>query len=501
MTIRDVFDEAVAEKGASTFLGWNENGAWKTMTYAAFASRVVAVHAAVRKMLAGVVPDATGFPTRVVIMRENSPDWLALYLAVAGSGLIAVPVDPKLREDEVRHVLGDSGAALVFKDDTNLDDAIAGLTAAECRASAALWAAHKPSADSVASIIYTSGTTGRPKGAMLTHANFCANADQVFPRVMFYETDKFMLVLPLFHAFAFTLNFLMPLRKKAEIVFARNLRTVAPDIVATRPTTLMAVPLLAEMLFRFAKDVICSLRVLGVGGAPLAKATIDGLRAAGVYVLEGYGITECAPGVCYPKEETYLPGTVGVPLDGMEWRICNSDETGAGELRVKGPNVMRGYWNNPQATAEAFDEAGFYRTGDIVRTGRDGNMSICGRIKALIVNREGKNIYPEEIERVLEGDAVFADVIAVGYTKGGESGEHVGVIAVPQPDGVAKDAKLAGCSRDELASRLRKRILARCHESLADYKLPRKVEIRFAPLERTQSQKIKRYLYRRALDE
>jgi len=260
------------------------------------------------------------------------------------------------------------------------------------------------------------------------------------------------------------------------------------------------VPLLAEMLYARAKQVMSTLRVLGVGGAPISKATLEGLRADGVFVLEGYGITECSPGVAFPDEHRYVPGTVGMPLDGMEWRIVNSDETGAGELRVKGPNVMRGYWNNPVETAKAFDEDGFYCTGDIVRPVLNGNFTICGRTKALIVNREGKNIYPEEIERTIARCPSVADVIVVGYRVGGETGEHVGAIVVPNVEHLKASADRP-LTNDEIAAIVRHEVREACHAGLTEYKLPRKVDVRFVPLERTPSMKVKRFIYSRALDE
>lgn len=519
MTIRECFDEAVRTVPAKTALRWFDGENWRQLAYGELSERVLGCYAVLlREGLTARGGDS--LPLRLAIMMANSPDWLAIYLALAGSSLTAVPLDPKLRGAEARHILTDSGASVVFVDGhsepavaeaaaagwggrvvtlAELGDLVASLTPEELATARAVWAKTAPGEDTLASIIYTSGTTGVPKGACLTHGNFTANAVQTLERVPFYDTDRYLLVLPLFHAYAFTLSFVIPLMLKAEIDFARNLRTVAADIAALRPTVLMAVPLMAEMLYQRARELVATLRIVGVGGAPLAKSTIEGLMASGVKVMEGYGITECAPGVSYPRDGAYVPGTVGTPLSGIEWRICNTDETGAGELRVKGPNVMRGYWNNPGATVEAFDADGFYRTGDIVRTGLDGNLVICGRTKALIVNREGKNIYPEELERVIAHDPMFRDVLVLGYRVGGAVGEHVGVIVVPDPD--AFRAEYGALSRGAAATAVRKRVLERCRGELADYKLPRKVEVRFVPLERTPAMKIRRYLYQRALDE
>ena len=515
-TIRQFFEEAAEERGNSVFLREHDGKSWRTITYAQAHARVLCLLAGFLKL---GLTDArsSGERARIALMRENSPDWILGYLALTGCGFVVVPVDPHLKAHEAAHILTDSEASVVWADDQLtpvLDEAATPARPVSASAFAAIletltdedldsarrfWKEHVPQPDDLASIVYTSGTTGRPKGAMLTHGNFTANVDQTFSRVMFYESDHFLLVLPLFHVFAFTLDFLLPLRKRAQISFARTMRSVPADMAELHPTVFMAVPLLVEMLHAHARAQISSLRVLGVGGAPISKGTLESLIRAGVFVLEGYGITECAPGVSYPDEKRYVPGTVGAPLDGMEWRITHSDETGAGELRVKGPNVMRGYWKNPVETAKAFDEEGFYRTGDVVRPVLNGNFTICGRTKALIVNREGKNIYPEEIERTIARCPLVAEVIVVGYRVGDEVGERVGAIVVPKAEAVK--AALPSASTEETIRRIRADIQELCHASLSEYKLPRKIDVRFSPLERTAAMKVRRFVYARALDE
>jgi len=518
LTIRDFFEDAVRERPDKVFLRAHDGQSWQTQTYREVHRAVIRHLAAFLKT--GMTGDLqNGFRERLAIMRENCPEWIISYLAAACAGFIVVPVDPKLMTCEAEHILCDSGAKVVLAENRlrqvldaancsadrvyvdAFDETLRALTQEDIAVAERFWDEHRPDNDDLASIVYTSGTTGAPKGAMLSHANFTSNVEQTFKRVMFYESDHFLLVLPLFHVFAFTVDFLVPLRKMAEISFVRSMRSVVPDMMELHPTVLMAVPLLAELIYGRAKSVICLLRVLGLGGAPISMATLEGLAAAGVFVLEGYGITECSPGVAYPDEHRYVPGTVGTPLDGMEWRITDSDETGAGELRVKGPNVSRGYWNNPAETAKAFDADGFYRTGDIVRPALNGNFTICGRTKALIVNREGKNIYPEEIERTIARCVFVKDVIVVGYRMGDEIGEHVGAIVVQNIDAVAAANGGRAPANDETAARVRAEVREICHKCLTEYKLPRKVDVRFVPLERTPSMKVKRFIYARALDE
>lgn len=546
MTIRACFERFVRETPDAVFMRFHDGTDWTFWSYASVHARVLRAVAVLRRL---VPPQAGEEAPRVAIMLENAPDWLVLYLAVTGLGWTVVPLDPKLRASEVAHVLRDSGACCIFAGSRqravlervaedrapcpvavyDLPARLDAVSEVDLSAARAQWGKQEPGKETLASLIYTSGTTGRPKGAMLTHGNFMANARQTIARVPFYATDSFLNVLPLFHAFSFMGNFLLPLSVGGSTLFVRNLRTVAEDMLVLRPSVLLAVPLLAEKLYQriehgIRKSLVASglmkfalsrrflarkilerfggrMRLIGIGGAPTAHDTLRGFRQLGLCVLEGYGITECAPGVAYPSEEGYVVGSVGPVLDGMDYWIIEADETGAGELCVRGPNVTQGYWHNPEQTRAVFDAEGFYHTGDIVRADAHGNLTICGRTKALIVNREGKNIYPEEIEQALEHAPLIRDVIVLGYHVGNETGEHVGCILVPDEDAVRDHLKGRVLTQGEMAKFIRDYALGVCRASVADYKIPRKLEIRFEPLERTSSMKVRRVTYAGSLDE
>lgn len=555
MTIRDYLDNAVREVPNAVFQRFHDGREWVEKTYAEVRARVNRAAALVKRCVEEApLEDAeetasVRFPVgkRIAIMLENSPDWQVLYLAVAGSGLAVVPIDPKLRATEVKHILSDSGAMAVFygaKQHEVIEEASENLSAlikieepsaildeigADEIASAAKWYdEHRPTEDTLASLIYTSGTTGRPKGAMLTHANFTTNVAATCKRVPFYSTDNFINVLPLFHAFSFLGNFLLPLSVHGSTSFMRSLRTIAEDMLEVKPTVLLAVPLLAEKLYQridqnikksivatglfkveFARKLIArkiverfggKMRVIGIGGAPTAIETLEGFRKIGLFVLEGYGITECSPGVAYPDPKKFIPGTVGPVLDGIDYKIVNQDDSGAGELLVRGPNVTKGYWRNPEQTRAAFDEEGYYKTGDIIRL-VNGCVKICGRTKALIVNREGKNIYPEEIEHALEHAPLIKDAIVVGYHIGTEVGEHVGSIIVPDEDAVKAHLKEKSLTREEISDFIVEYAQGVCRASVADYKQPRKFVVQFDPLERTSTMKVRRVVYAGMLDE
>ena len=476
-----------------------------------------------------------------------------------------MPLDPKLRANEVCHILRDSEAVAIFAG-TRLrdviDQAVAGLpgltscvwvgedsgriaaikdrvnhayealtncAAAAYDAAREWFENHIPSESTIASIIYTSGTTGKPKGAMLTHGNFTSNVLSTIERVKFYPNENFLNALPLFHSFSFTANFMVPLRIKACCSFVRSLRTVADDMKVLQPTIMFAVPLMAEKIYariteRLRKSVLArllpciglksvirkkvratfggKLRFLGIGGAPSDVEMLKGFQSIGIPVLEGYGLTECSPGVAYANLDCYTPGSIGPIIPGMEYKIIDKDSTGAGELCVKGPNVMSGYYKNEKATAEIIDADGFFHTGDLVRFNERGHICICGRRKALIVNREGKNIYPEEIEQIIERCPLIQDVIVLGYHGTGETSERVGAIIVPNAEALAQSRAEKGWTSDAQAEDfVRNEISALCRKHLADYKLPRKIIIRKEALERTSTMKVRRVTYAGTLDE
>ena len=548
MTIRETFERAVREHPDAAFQRFYDGTRWVNRTYREAYGRMLKAAAVVSRLDLGEA-DADGVRPRVAIMMENCPDWQILYLAITGAGLVVVPIDPKLRAGDVGHILADSGARAVFCGEKQLGVVVEAATAVgnypivkienpsavidmvkpeAARLAEEYLASRGPQEDDLASLIYTSGTTGRPKGAMLTHRSFMANAAQTLKRVPMFESDIFLNVLPLFHAFSFMGNFILPMSVGASTGFMRNLRTIADDMMEIKPTILLAVPLLAEKLygrikqkidrsvltsglfkFEYSRRLVAKLiverfggrmRLIGIGGAPTAIETLEGFRKIGLFVLEGYGITECAPGVAYPDPANFVPGTVGPVLDGIDWKLGPLDDTGAGELLVKGDNLMKGYWHNPEQTQEAFDEEGYYKTGDIVRI-VDGNVKICGRSKALIVSREGKNIYPEEIEHALEHAPLIKDAIVIGYRVGAEVGEHVGAIVVPDEDAVRAHLKQKTLTQDEISAFIVEYAQGVCRASVADYKQPRKYDVRFEPLERTGTMKVKRAVYKGALDE
>ena len=553
MTIRSLLEQHAQEIPDAEALRSYEGKEWVSRTFAAFLADVRRTGSAY----------GTAFALRpreenAALILQNSPTWMEVYLACSGAGVSVVPIDPKLHNDEVAYILGDSGAVVVTTDRSHLDmmraivpnlpsvravvlvdgeGAYEAIGSVPVRALAALRAdardaawydAHVATADDVASIIYTSGTTGKPKGAMLTHGNF--TADAVGALEAFNESitpaDSFLVVLPLFHAFSFCTNFVVPLLTGSGMFFVRSLYTIGEDVKLLRPTVVMGVPLLAEKIYdkidaklkaskkaqflmkvglgrlvfgAVKKGLGGRLRFMIVGGAPCPKHVLEGYKKLGITMLEGYGLTECSPVVSIAGPKCARIGTIGAKIANIEIRLAEQNAQGVGELQVKGPITMKGYWHNDAATEEAFDGE-WLKTGDLASVAEDGLITICGRKKALIVNREGKNIYPEEVESHLATDPLVADCVVIGYTIGGVPGEKVGCVVHPNMDLLAEQNGGQPVEWDKAEKLAKDHIHKRCQE-LADYKRIRKIVVSREPLVRTSIQKVKRVTYQGTLDE
>ena len=553
MTIRGLLESCAMRIPNNIALRWCEDKEWHFKTWSRF--------------LQDVRETAEGYATRfglkpheehTAIILPNHPLWMISYMAQAGAGVAVVPIDPKLHNEEVRYILEDAEVSVVTTDKAHLrmlmeiapklpklrgivivdgvifdgrkiaQADVVGLKSLMIRDGGEWYDANEAQPTDVASIIYTSGTTGKPKGAMLTHSNFLhdiVGALQCFGAKI-TEKDSFFVVLPLFHAFSFTTNFVCPMVMGAQICFMQSLRTVVQDIRTLKPSVMMAVPLLAEKIYEKIEEALQNskaarlllkmglrgpvmhmvklrlggrLRFMITGGAPCPHHVLKGFNRMHIRFLEGYGLTECSPVVSVCGPEIDAVGSIGKAIGGIEVRIADKNEAGVGELQIKGKIVMSGYWHNPEATAEAFDGE-WFKTGDLASIDENGIIYIRGRKKALIVNREGKNIYPEEVENCIAKEPCVADIIVVGYTEGGIPGERVGAIA--HPDEEWFKARNGGVLPpwEEMEKATQKAVQTRCAE-LADYKRVRKVVVYKEPLERTSVGKVRRVAYKGKLDE
>jgi len=419
---------------------------------------------------------------RVGLMLPNVPEFAVVYYGVLRAGAVVVPMNVLLKQREVAFYLSDSGARMLFAWHGFAEEAEAGArgTDAECvfvvpSEFARLISAAEPASDladrapdDTAVILYTSGTTGTPKGAELTHSNLSSNVAAVVKLHSFGEDDVLLGALPLFHSFGQTCSMNSAIAAGATLsLIARFDPGRALDIIERdRATVFQGVPTMYSAILhhpqREAFDV-STLRVCVSGGASLPAEVLRSFEEAfGCTLLEGYGLSETSPVASSNRtDRERRPGSVGMPIEGVSMRIV--DESGAdlpvgsrGEIVIRGPNVMKGYWGRPDATAEAIRD-GWFRTGDVGVMDEDGYFYVVDRLKEMII-RGGYNVYPREIEEVLYEHPAIAEAAVVGVPDD-KMGEEVGAAVVLKS------------GEDVSADELREYVKG----EVASYKYPRKI--------------------------
>ena len=372
---------------------------------------------------------------RVLFSAESSADLVTSYVAALRMGLVVIPTNTAYGPRELAHVIEDAGPVAAIVDDPAKRDAIAGLAPALHLVTPALAlrdddtpALDASAPESPALICYTSGTTGRPKGAVLSHANCLASAEGLRLAWRWSEDDRLLLALPLFHMHGLGVGLHGTLYNGSSAFLYRGFRPdeILAEVTARDATLFFGVPTMYHRLAGHPDaKALAGLRLCVSGSAPLPAALheeIEGL--SGQRVLERYGMTETLMLVSNPHDGDRRAGTVGLPLPGVDLRL----EGEPAEIQVRGPNVFDGYWQRPEANAEAFTDDGWFRTGDLGDVDADGYVSIVGRAKELIISG-GYNVYPREVEDVVRTHPDVDDVAIVGEADP-EWGERVVAYAV-----------------------------------------------------------------------
>jgi len=432
------------------------------------------------------------------ILTRNGPEFIIMFFALMRLGARAVPVNFLLKADEIAYIFRDAGAVGVLTQPAFLknvrqaakglsklrDVVVAGGRGEEALSFEALLESAGPAAgvprsadaEAVAMVIYTSGTTGKPKGAMLTHRNFVANAEQCIAMVpTLSPRDIFLCLLPMFHSFAWTVCVVLPLRLGGRIVVIESIQPfgeVIKQIMRRRATIFVAVPPIYSALLRvpFWRPMrwINPVR-LSISGAAALPGPVQQKfeKKFGVPLLEGYGLTEASPVVTLNPEKNRRLGSVGQALPGIRLRIV--DEGGqelpageVGEICVQGDNVMKGYYRQEEATREAFldEDWRWLRTGDVGRLDADGYLFISDRKKDLIIVK-GLNVYPKEVEDVLFEHPAVQEAAVIGLPD--ETGDEIIRAYVTLKAGVSVD---------------KQELMKLCRSKLAPYKCPKDLEIR-----------------------
>jgi long-chain acyl-CoA synthetase len=487
---------------------------------------------------------------RVAILSTNMPNWAVAYFSITFMGAVAVPVLPDFSVTEVANVLEHSGAKAIFissgllnkiegfksymlKTGLIMEDfsiLFSEIKISEFNPESIPAREYNVEEDDLASIIYTSGTTGRSKGVMLTHKNISFNA--LKGRKIHYldETDRFLSVLPLSHTYENTLGLILPMLCGACVYYLRKPPTPAvllPALEVVKPTAMLTVPLIIEkiyynkilpaftdkLLMRFLykipflrkkfnqiagkkllKTFGGELKFFGVGGAKLNRTVEKFLSEAKFPYAVGYGLTETAPLLAGANPRNTIPESTGPAIEDIELKINNPDpKTGEGEIWARGANVMKGYYKEPEITAQVITPDGWFKTGDLGVLDSKNNLFIKGRLKNMIVGASGENIYPEEIESVINNFRFVVESLVIQ-----QKGKLVAYVHLNMEELEKKYQHLKHDmsekyeeKKEELLAELKEYVNAQVNK----FSQINKVVIQPLPFQKTATLKIKRFLY------
>lgn len=404
-----------------------------------------------------------------------------------------------------------------------------------------LYADAEVKVNDIAALIFTSGTTGLPKGVMLSHLNLMANADGVQMSTALSSDDHWSNILPMHHCYPSMIGMFVPLLTYGRITMIASLKpTVFVPIMKYVDTRNMpCVPALVEkmykgvwaavkkkgllttIIFRMMFSVswlsrfvgldlgkilfksvrenlgVTNIRFMISGGGPIPKKVIDGMDTLGVYIMQGYGLTETSPVIATTTPMNNRPGSVGLKLVNVEVKIDDPDRFGNGEICARGPSIMQGYYKQPELNKEVIDEEGWLHTGDIGRIDGDGFIFITGRIKNIIVTKGGKNVYPEEIENMLLQSPLIAEAVIIGKSEPGNAGQSPYAVVYPNFEQISAIESKRGheLSNEQIHEMIKKEIRQMTHK-MATYKIPVGFEISPEELPKTSSRKVKRFMFK-----
>ncbi|MBP6635726.1 MAG: AMP-binding protein [Paludibacter sp.] len=482
---------------------------------------------------------------KVALFSHNMPNWVIAYFSVVSKGMIIVPVLPDFTRQEVENVLIHSEAKVLFVserlqsrvDGLDLPDLIGKISVDEFNVLMGNPSAkdanthpvdHPVEEDDTAAIIYTSGTTGRSKGVVLSHKSIAFTAMQSYTFCAISHEDVFLSFLPLSHTYENTIGMLYPIMYGASIYYLEKPPTASsliPALKKIRPTMMLSVPLIMEKLYksqiqakftktRFTRVIYKALlfrklihriagkklyetfggrlRFFGIGGAKLDSRVERFLKEAKFPYAIGYGLTETAPLLAGAgTHQTKLQST-GFAVQGVALKIHEPNKKGVGEIWAKGPNVMKGYYKNTEATSEVLTADGWFRTGDLGKFDSNNRLYIKGRMKNTIVGASGENIYPEDIETIINSNQFVVESLVIE-----EDGFLVAkiILDLEQIEKNIAHLKTAIDEKKEQYQEWKAHFTKELNSKLNRTSQINRVDIMDEPFEKTASQKIKRFLY------
>jgi long-chain acyl-CoA synthetase len=486
---------------------------------------------------------------RLAVTGKNSPEWTVAYLGILFAGAIVVPIDYQLKTDEIDLLIKTAEAKILFVDEEKHEHyaqspgGLTGVISLKKGIGTYIYNLDGPEADieqavetDIAAILFTSGTMGNPKGVVLTHRNIvsdCYLAQGTPLRI--YHTDVFYAILPLHHSYTMLAVFIETIAIGAELVFGKRMVTtqMLRELKEGKVTMLLGVPMLfnkvltgvlrgikekgpivyglisflmgvsglikkvfkvnpGKKMFGFIleKASLTSIRICICGGGPLAPRVFKKYNQLGIDFVQGYGLTETSPIITINPVEHYKETSVGRPCPRVEMKILNPDERGVGEVIVKGPMVMKGYYNMPEETAATFTADGCLKTGDLGYMDSENYLYLTGRAKNMIVTEGGKNVYPEEIENEFQLFEEIDQILVQAFVVDKKAkNEIIEALVFPNPE--FKDENGAVPSKEQMKSRIDK-IIIEVNQRLLPYQRIERTTILDKPMEMTTTKKIKR---------
>lgn len=504
----------------------------------------------IRALMAFLEKLEIGPGDKVAILSNNMPNWSSAFFSVTFMGAVVVPVLPDFSSTEASNVLTHSGARILFISSSQINkieefksdelETIILIDDYSILSPGNKAVAFDPSAepakqydvqeDDLASIIYTSGTTGRSKGVMLTHKNICFNAMKGKVIQPVNENDRFLSVLPLSHTYENTLGLILPLLGGSCVYYLRKPPTpsvLIPAMAEVKPTVMLTVPLIMEKIYfnkilptftekkllnllykipfirkklhsvagkKLYKTFGGHLKFFGIGGAKLNKTVEKFLLEAKFPYAIGYGLTETSPLLAGANPSKSVLDSTGPAIEDVEIKINDPDpRSGEGEIWARGATIMKGYYKEPELTREVLTPDGWFRTGDLGLFDSNGNLYIKGRLKNMILGSSGENIYPEEIESVINNFRFVAESLVIQQKGKLVAYVHLNMEELEKKYQIFKDdmTRQYEQKKDELLLELQEYVNSR----VSKFAQINKVFIQPVPFQKTATMKIKRYLY------
>ena len=530
-TLAKLYDYATTVYSKKQYTQWydTKEGGY---TYSSFKAKVDSLSKTLTQY-------GVGAGDKVAILSQSMPNWSVAFFSIVPFGRIAIPILPDSSENEVTNILNHSESKVIF-----VSQKLAGKVSQECRNKMTLVIDIEtfevlqadddkftcdgktaiPMPDDIATIIYTSGTTGSAKGVVLSHRNLASNVITCYHACKRTDKDRWLSVLPMAHTLEITLSMLYPMYCGATVYYlpkppVASLLMKALKIV--RPTTMLTVPLIIEKVYKGSvlptiqksrtltwmnthmHKLMCRIigmklkatfgghiSFYGIGGAKLDPEVEKFLLDAKFPYAIGYGLTETSPLLGYAMHGWRTVGSFGYPVYNVQLKLHNvNPETGEGEVVAKGPNVMLGYYKDPKRTKSVFTEDGWFRTNDIAIMDEKGRYYIKGRNNNMILGPSGENIYPEEIENVINNVEGVGESIVVE-----RNGKLVALVQ-PQDNFIQWDKE----GEDKLYEKLdswKKKVLSITNKSVSKASQVSSVEVMKEPFEKTATQKIRRFKYK-----